>query len=318
MGFAHYLSKALPRSWAAKVAPRWQYVQMLRRLRRQGGHFKWDHELKCWTATKVVGSRLMTFPVGSYRELRRIVTFDRVDRDIVFPWLEAITDCTMLYDFGPSSGLESLTANAHHGCEAVLVELFTPSMMSILRGTVLSGRQGYQSDRLHPMIAGGDSEPSFGRIMLHRPPVFGETFNSFQHAEDYGRGGRIADAVLAHQWAPSVSIDSLHLRLGFAPPTHVKIDVDGFERRILEGAVQTLEARHARSYSIEISPEHVDWTKDLMARHDYVVADTFEHYPLITDCWDYVFVRRDYQAEFGPRLRAAKAALADRVSQDKT
>jgi len=317
MGAANFVAKAMPDSWAKAVRPKWHLAQMVRRLQRQGGKITWDRELKCWTATKVVGCKTMNMPIGSFRELRRIVTFDRVERDNIFPWLESMADCRMFYDFGPSSGLESLTVNAHHGSEAVLVEPYAPSMVSILRGLVLAARNGYKWDRLHPVNAGGDGASGFGRVLLHGLPVFGGTHTSFQYAEDYGRGGRADLEIYAHQWAPSVSIDSLHSEFGFSPPTHVKIDVDGFERRIMEGATETLKAGLVHSYGIEVDAEHMEWMEKILADHSYVIVDKFEHYPHIADCWDCIFVREDLVAEFRPRLEAAKERLGRRIANER-
>ena len=314
MGIGRRVEGLLPQSWAAAARPKWHLLQMVQRLRRQGGSIVWDRELSCWTATKRIGSQVMTLSIGSYRDLRRVVTFDRVPSDNVFPWLEMISDCTMLYDFGPSGGLESLTANAHHNCEAVMVELYTPSVLAILRGITLAARSGRDSEKMHPMIAGGDREPGFGRISLHQPPVFGGTSNTFEDVSAYARGGRADLPVFAHQWAPAVSIDSLHGNMPFKPPTHVKIDVDGFEGRIMEGATDTLKSRVVRSWSIEISPGNFDSILKLMSSHGYVVVDRFEHYPGKNDCWDYIFAREDLAADYSARLALAKARHETRVA----
>lgn len=317
MGFGHALATLMPAPVSRSLRPKWHMLQVLRRLRRHGGKVAWDRELGCWTVTKLFGQKVMTFPVASYRDVRRMVTFDHIENDNVFPWLESISDCTTLYDFGPSAGLESLTAHAHHNCEAVMIELFTPSMMAILRGIVLAGRAGRDRGKLHPILAGGDREPGFGRVLMHQPPVFGGTFNSFQYLDDYARGGRSDKPVFAHQWAMAVSIDSLHTQFGFKPPTHVKMDIDGFERRVMEGATETLKAGHVRSWSIEVSTENFEWIPALMKKNNYVEIDRFDHYPGLNDCLDLIFAREDLAQDYRERMKPAQARLAQRVRAER-
>jgi hypothetical protein len=100
---------------------------------------------------------------------------------------------------------------------------------------------------------------------------------------------------MASQWVPSVSLDSLHWDLGLPLPTHVKIDIDGFENRAMEGATKLLESGAVRSWAIEINgTENLAEIGALMPRRGYTEVGSWEHYPgYIHYSGDHIFVRND-------------------------
>ncbi len=54
------------------------------------------------------------------------------------------------------------------------------------------------------------------------------------------------------QWIPCFQMDEIVSLLNLDPPTLIKIDVDGPEFDVLQGAAQTLESRTVRSLLVEI------------------------------------------------------------------
>ena len=82
------------------------------------------------------------------------------------------------------------------------------------------------------------------------------------------------------------------------PPQHIKIDVDGFEPRVIAGAAQVLRARETRSLLIEVNqnlPDHMQMVKELNAlgfRHDAAqVARAERKEGDFKGCAEYVFHR---------------------------
>lgn len=58
--------------------------------------------------------------------------------------------------------------------------------------------------------------------------------------------------VLFKQSMPAYAMDDLQERFALQPPTHLKIDVDGYEEAILNGAANILDSDSLRSILIEI------------------------------------------------------------------
>lgn len=70
-------------------------------------------------------------------------------------------------------------------------------------------------------------------------------------------------------------LDDLIKQLGLPPPNHIKIDVDGGERHVLEGAAETLADPSLRSVMIEVSqtdPENNAGIREIFARNGFVVG----------------------------------------------
>jgi len=82
------------------------------------------------------------------------------------------------------------------------------------------------------------------------------------------------------------------------PPQHIKIDVDGFEPKVIAGAAQVLRAPQTRSLLIEVNqnlPDHMQMVKELNAlgfRHDAAqVARAERKEGDFKGCAEYVFHR---------------------------
>ena len=87
------------------------------------------------------------------------------------------------------------------------------------------------------------------------------------------------------------------------------MDVDGFEDRAMEGAVETLKTGHVRSWMLEISPGRLEPIEKSMIEAGYVEIDRFIHYPEIEDCADHLFVRRDLVDDYRSRMDQMRQAL---------
>jgi FkbM family methyltransferase len=100
------------------------------------------------------------------------------------------------------------------------------------------------------------------------------------------------------QGCVSARLDDL-VRDGIVPPPqHIKIDVDGFEPKVIAGAAQVLRAPQTRSLLIEVNqnlPDHMQMVKELNAlgfRHDAAqVALAERKAGDFKGCAEYVFHR---------------------------
>lgn len=307
---AHRISRVAPKPVARALRPHWHLLRDLSTFQfGRGGRLKWVGDLRCWQATLKLPRGVLYAPVRSYRNLRQIRQFGADPKSLVFDWLNAIDDCEMLYDIGASNGYEGMYAHAIHGCHVASVEMFVPSVENILLACVMSEREGRSMAKYELLLGACDSEPGYKKLMMHDLPVAGGTYNSFDAVDEYCRGGRGSEQVFASHWSPAVSIDSLHEQFGLPFPTHVKIDVDGFEGRVMRGAEKTLAARHVRQWIIEICPERQEEISQMMRQNGYVEIAHHEHYPGQDDCFDRLYVRDDIADEARDALQKSRHML---------
>lgn len=304
MTIAHTLGQALPPPAKRFLQPKWHKLRdyVLFRHRLKGRLYR-DRSIAEWVAVRQLGGRDLAVPVRSYRQFRRYYQFGRQgDRDVVFAWMRRIDDCEMFYDIGSSNGFEGFLVNHLWGCKIAFVEPFTPSVETILKTIVL--QDPGKLDDFEVVQAGCDEKMEHCKLYMHHGPIPGANRNSVGKPESYDRGGRQTQPVLCHQWLMTVSLDGLHDTLGLPQPTHVKIDVDGFENHVMVGAKRLLAERQVRSWAIELNgDENRASVTATMRDAGYEVVAEWEHYPGSEHySGDSIFVRDDLVEEYRARL----------------
>lgn len=311
MSIANTIGSVLPPPMRRSLQPKWHsFVEYAHLYRTQKGSISRDSDLNERFVTRSILGKDVSVVCRSFREFRRFVRFGDEPKDVVFPWLSMIDDCEMLYDVGCANGHEGIYANTMHGCQVTFVDVFTPSIETILKSVFLQGKlRGVSHDRFNVVCGGCGDEWGFGRTFLHQLPIPGSTNNSFDDLSAYCRGGREEEPVFASQWMPQVTIDDLHFTHGLPAPTHVKMDIDGFETKAVVGGARTISERLCKSWVIEISPGGFDDIIGRFEQNGYKVLDTFEHYPEIDDCIDYLFVREEDFDEYESKLGAIRKRI---------
>lgn len=315
---AHRLSNWLPNPFQNWLRPKWHATREIYTLLvKLGGTVRNNKDLSCWVITRPIGKKTLVAPARSIREFRRIVRFGENPDDLVFHWINMITDCDVLYDVGAANGHEGLSVQLLHGSHVVYIEMFTPSIETILKGTVLASQNGAKIEDFDVIAAACDRTEGYARVLLHNLPVAGGTFNSFSDLSAYCRGGREDEPVLASQWSPSITIDCLHKKYQLPKPTHVKMDIDGFEDRAIEGAKETLASRVVHSWIIEINPGRKPSVDSAMLANGYKDIAHFIHYEGIDDAEDHLYVRDDLVDDYQRRLKNIRNELRDNVGYVK-
>lgn len=294
---AHSISRVLPTPIARTLRPRWhRWRDTLMFVTKAGGRLRYDSELECRIAARRFDGRWMEVAVRSYRELRRFLQFGEDPADVLHTWMHEIGGAEVLYDVGSANGLEGFLVHHLHGTRIVFIEPYTPSIETLLKTLYRQGKtSGVSADRFEIVHAGCDTTPGYSRHIYHSPPIPGETGNSFADPMAYCRGGKGHLPVTMSQWTASVSLDSLHWDYGLPLATHVKMDIDGFEGRAIDGAKKLLASGHVKSWALELSGEHnvVSITK-AMNDNGYVEVASWEHYPDYEHyTGDHVFARED-------------------------
>jgi len=159
-------------------------------------------------------------------------------------WIDGFGQGEVLYDVGANVGVFSLYASLHRGCE---VYAFEPEAKNYacLNKNIYLNRLGR---RVKALNVGLHDATSIEFLQLH-DLASGAALHSVGEAIDW-RGERFEakfeQAVLAFR------LDEMIELFRMPQPTHMKIDVDGNELKVIRGAARTLSDPRFRSLQIEL------------------------------------------------------------------
>jgi FkbM family methyltransferase len=174
-------------------------------------------------------------------------------------------------DVGANIGLYSLVAASLVGDQGRVyaVEPHAVNTISLMRNVAANGLEGRVS--------------VIGSALHHSTGVFNFNYFSLEPGSAMSQLGETRDAD-EEQFQPVItelklatSVDDLIGRFGMAPPCHVKIDVDGNERHVIEGMMSLLRSEYRpRSVQVEINKRDRD---ELFARFNEArYEQTLKHY----------------------------------------
>src|SRR5579863_8793624 len=158
-------------------------------------------------------------------------------------WIDGFeTPCTF-WDVGANVGEFVLQAALRPGISVLAFEPSGASYAALCRNIEVNRC----SDQVQAFCVALSNQTQLGRLNMSATNA-GNSFNSFESTEDcFGRELEIA----FRQSTIGFSIDDFRHLFGLAPPNYLKIDVDGLEEQILDGAVKTLADPALRSVLIE-------------------------------------------------------------------
>jgi FkbM family methyltransferase len=164
----------------------------------------------------------------------------------------------VLYDIGANVGAYSLVAAKKPG-GAARVFAFEPSyanVSSLCANIVLNGA----ADAITPLAVAlsGSSGLSVLGLRALEPGAARHTL---------GGGPSAEGPSLYEQPVLTFRLDDLVERLGLPLPNHIKLDVDGGELAVLEGAGRTLASPLLRSMLVEVNTSLSDAVTDVLSRH---------------------------------------------------
>jgi FkbM family methyltransferase len=158
-------------------------------------------------------------------------------------WLESsLRDGDVLYDIGANVGAYSLVAASIPG-RTVRVCAFEPGAMTF--------------ESLSANIALNN----LGDRVIALPVALSDTTRLLQFAYTSVEAGSArhpgilpGQAGVRREHVMGFRLDDIRSQFGLPSPTHLKVDVDGSEHLVLEGARETLKSAGLRSLMIETSP----------------------------------------------------------------
>jgi FkbM family methyltransferase len=156
----------------------------------------------------------------------------------------------VLYDIGANVGAYSLVAASRQGVRVYAFEPAFPNFTQLSRNVILNGYSG----RVIPLhVALHDST---GLVEFNFSDLTAGTALHSLGGDVDQKGNRFTPA--ASQPVLAFRLEDFVRQFRLPKPTLVKLDVDGHERSVIEGAVEVLSSGCLRSLLVELEPSHPD------------------------------------------------------------
>jgi FkbM family methyltransferase len=161
-------------------------------------------------------------------------------------WIDGFSSDAVLWDIGANVGVFSLYAVAQRRCKVLSFEPSAANFHVLARNVALNGLAG----RIDAYCIALSGATGLGVLNLASTAMGAamSMFGKAGEASPYSEGPNVASHGMI-----GFTVDQF-IEL-FSPPfpTHIKIDVDGLELAIIEGARQTLADTRLRSVMLELS-----------------------------------------------------------------
>lgn len=170
----------------------------------------------------------------------------RKEPDTVY-WIETfMKEGDVFFDVGANVGAYSLVAAKFYN-DTIKVYSFEPAFPNfaqLCKNIYLNNCQ----HSVIPLLIALSDKTSVGRFH-YQNLIPGGALHTFGEAIDYK--GEVFTPVFT-QYMMSYRLDDLIDQFGIPKPNHIKIDVDGIERAVLEGAQKVLSNPSLRSLNVEL------------------------------------------------------------------
>lgn len=193
---------------------------------------------------------------GHGRLLWRAQTF-YTEEPATVAWLDRLTPADVYWDIGANVGLYAIYAAKFRGCRTVAFEPESQNYALLVENIVMNGVTG----NCLPAIIAVTNRSEVSRLRV-RYITKGGAFNMFRpasaaDAEPLPESFQAAQKYEQHQGFDQLvfgcSVDELVSKHGLPAPTFIKLDVDGLEPKIIDGAMQTIQSGSVRSILVELN-----------------------------------------------------------------
>lgn len=165
-------------------------------------------------------------------------------------WIDSFTAGTVLFDIGANIGVFSLYAALHRQCDVYAFEPEAKNYACLNKNILLNGL----GRRVKALNVGLHDRTCIEFLQLHGLES-GAALHALGEAVDWRKqrfAAKFEQAVLAF------GLDDFIEQFGVPVPSHIKLDVDGNEDRIIRGGKRTFSNPAMKSLLIEINEnDHV-------------------------------------------------------------
>jgi FkbM family methyltransferase len=162
-------------------------------------------------------------------------------------WLNEIRDGDILWDVGANIGLYSLLAGLNKNVKVLAFEPMLSNFVVLSKNVI----ENNMTDRIEPYLIAFSNSVKIAKFNLHS-----ELAGSSGHQLELASEDQTADTDrIPQQSVLSITMDEFVKQFKTQIPTHIKIDVDGIEAAIIQGADGILKSKYLRSILIEINDD---------------------------------------------------------------
>jgi FkbM family methyltransferase len=203
-------------------------------------------------------------------------------------WIDGFAEGDVLWDIGANVGVYSLYA-AVRGHEVLSFEPSPGNSYILSRNIELNGLDS----RISAYCVAFSDVTELGTFQMSST-VLGGSLNSFGDAIDW-QGKRFIPEF--RQAAIGFAVDEFITQFSPRFPNHIKIDVDGIEKKIILGARKVLADKRLRSVLVELNTEWPDYDEIIaMFIHAGLLLERKLHAAMFDDTqmssvFNHVFVR---------------------------
>lgn len=171
-------------------------------------------------------------------------------------WLDRLKETDVLWDIGANIGIYSLYAALEKGARVMAFEPMRENI-EVLQANIRKNNIG---DRISVIPVAASDKEALGKFFLRNINAgssghqFGENFD--QDGNEFKPAG--IETILAAR------LDCLSDVFGLPTPTHIKIDVDGIEQKVILGAHALLQKPELKSVLVEVNKGMDRMNKDLL------------------------------------------------------
>lgn len=166
---------------------------------------------------------------------------------VTIAWLARLQSEDVLADVGANVGMYSLLAAGGRGARVYAFEPESQNYALLNRNIVLNGLAA----RVTAYCVALTDEPGFSALHLSKFEAAGSC-HSYGEAVDPDLEPR---ASAYSQGCVASTLDAMLAAGATRQPSYLKIDVDGFEHKVIAGAARTLADPALRSLLIEVNPK---------------------------------------------------------------
>jgi len=199
----------------------------------------------------------ISFAVVNNMSLYRVNTLLTKEPETI-EWMLALKPNDILFDVGANIGLFTVVAARVSGATVYAFEPESQNYALLHKNIFLNGIH----ERVSAFCAAVTDKFGMEKLYLSNFSIAGSC-HQFGHQVDYNLA---PVSGMFGQGCVGIGLDAA-VAAGMLPvPTHIKIDVDGFEHKVLAGAKKILRDRKLKSLIIEVNfhiPQHVGMLRDL-------------------------------------------------------
>ena len=204
--------------------------------------------MRAWDAAEVrVPMRTRTITFFAPTPILRMRALSALSKEPeTIDWLDGFTADDVLWDIGANIGLFSLYAAAERSCTVLAFEPSAANYAVLARNV----QRNALESRITAYALALAGETCLGILNLDSTAI-GTAMNEFGRAGDKSR---YSTNTQPHgHGMVGFTIDEFISRFAPPLPTHIKLDVDGLEWPILQGAIATLRSPRLKSIIVELS-----------------------------------------------------------------